>query len=332
MKRILGILSIAGILSYSACKQAEPLNTSIGRPQVYQYSHAKLTAYAQGMPDFNTNKSQRFTISPATDTIIIGAEGTRLHIRPYCFRSLSESGLPEGEIQIELEEYYLKKDLVLSGATTISNNQLLVSDGSFYITMSDAYGALEIDCQDALQLELPFDPEANMQLFNGEVENSGTINWELSNQNTEQTDNDETLWAGEGNLEGDWSYQSTSRFFSVTKLGWINCDRFYDYTGERENLLVNTTGGEEKMVGQVFIVFDSLDAVLSSQYDGKTRSWGIQDLPKSEPKRVVALFQNPKDSLNCYVGFATADKPLINIKLDKIENTQLDAFLDKFIL
>lgn len=331
MKSILGILSIASLLSYSACKQAEPLNTSIGRPQVYQYSHAKLTAYAQGMPDFSIDKSQHFTISASTDTIIIGAEGTRLHIRPYCFRSLSESGLPEGEIQIELEEYYLKKDLVLSGATTVSNNQLLVSDGSFYITMSDAYGALEIDCQDALQLELPFDPEADMQLFNGEVENSGTINWEPAKPNQEAALTEESFWTENSNLEGDWQYQASNRFFSLTKLGWMNCDRFYEYTGKRENLIVNTTGGEEKMIGLVFIVFDSLDAVISSQYDGKTRTWQSQDLPIDQPKRVVAVFQNPKDSLNCFIGFASADKSLINITLDKVENAQLEAILNNFI-
>jgi hypothetical protein len=72
---------------------------------------------------------QVFYINTDSDTIIYGNQDTFISIQPSCLRT-GDSILYKGKITIYLKELYTKQALLKERAYTISNGNMLESDGS----------------------------------------------------------------------------------------------------------------------------------------------------------------------------------------------------------
>lgn len=107
---------------------------------------------------------------------VIGKKGIRITVDPSALETIN--GEPLGsQIEIELKEINNQEDLFKNDAPTISDGQLLVSGGAYYIGMSSGGNQLKIKPGKGLSIQIPKTSKNEMQLFYGERDSAGVLNW-----------------------------------------------------------------------------------------------------------------------------------------------------------
>ncbi len=98
--------------------------------------------------------------------------------------------------------------------------------------------------------------------------------------------------------------------FTATQLGWINCDRFWDYNGSKIDFVVNTLANDKT---DVKIIFEGIQSIMQ----------GIQIDDK-------IVFRNVPEGLNVKIIGLTYEnnQPLLAVEKTKIQsgNYELKAF------
>ena len=107
---------------------------------------------------------------------ITGRKGIRIYIDPAQLET--ESGQPvQGRIDLTLLELTNTKELLQAGAATLSNGQLLVSGGSYFIELKQQQQSLRIKPGHHLSIQFPRLSEESMELFYGQRNEAGIMNW-----------------------------------------------------------------------------------------------------------------------------------------------------------
>jgi hypothetical protein len=85
-------------------------------------------------------------------------------------------------------------------------------------------------------------------------------------------------------------------FFAVNKLGWINCDRFYNLAdAEKEQLMVRDGDEQEEMI---FVLFTDINSALRTQRLAGEALYVTQKVPTGANAKVVGLkVQNGRSML-----------------------------------
>lgn len=121
-------------------------------------------------------KPQQFIALSDKLTTVIGSKGTIIYIDPN--RLETTDGSPLGNnIQIELLEMTDMSSMLFNNAQTVSNGQILVTGGAYYLNMTSDGKQLKIKQGKGLEVEFPKLTEDEMGLFLGERDSLGQINW-----------------------------------------------------------------------------------------------------------------------------------------------------------
>jgi hypothetical protein len=125
--------------------------------------------------------SQTFNISSLKPTQIKGKKGTMISINPADLETVD--GKPVGkDIQIELKELTNQQQLLRTNAQTVSNGQLLVSGGAYFINMVSNGQQLKLKDGKSLGVAFPKLSEDEMALFYGQRDSLGQINWQKASE------------------------------------------------------------------------------------------------------------------------------------------------------
>lgn len=164
--------------------------------------------------------TQSFTIDPTTNETVTGADGTIISINANAFTD-DNNNLIVTPITVKLREHLTLEDMILANAQTSSNNQILVTGGSFNLTFEDDNGSSVNVNPWSIQSQIPVQTditgyENGMQYYIGEssiVDGREMVDWELGT-NTE-------AWLDSG-------------IFNIFGLeqGLANCDVLYDMAGD----------------------------------------------------------------------------------------------------
>ena len=125
---------------------------------------------------------KEFMIAPSADTILFGAQGTRIFIGPKTFQF--ENGiLVKDSVRIQLKECYKMSDIVLGNLTTESNGTLLETAGMVNIKAFSNGEALEIHPDKRLVVHFPKEKKSykKMDLFYADstATDSSVTNWTI---------------------------------------------------------------------------------------------------------------------------------------------------------
>jgi hypothetical protein len=71
----------------------------------------------------------------------------------------------------------------------------------------------------------------------------------------------------------------------IGKLGWINCDRFYNYKGKKSNINVALKDSAHLFV--TYMVFEKLKILVQGYENGKTAVF--PNIPMGEPVRIISI-------------------------------------------
>ncbi|MBC8046099.1 MAG: OmpA family protein [Fimbriimonadaceae bacterium] len=245
----------------------------------------------------NKKEAQIFYFKPNRDIVFMGSEGTQIKIAANSL--VYDSGmLPGGDVKIELTEYYSMEDIIQNKLTTASNGNMLISAGMINIETSRNDNPLQLKAGRTMEVGFTSrTADDGFQLFYGDADNAtGSVNWEPAiNANlyagnwdfasilffetdtvsVERGKFDVNKYGQKIRVKQTWTKRTNEYFYDTiivdktiyanqillqsAKLGWLNCDMFYEEK-EKTELLVNI---DPKLECEIVLVFKNYKSMLA---------------------------------------------------------------------
>lgn len=131
--------------------------------------------------NFETELIQNYEVSTDSIVYIKGEKGTQIIINPKDLEFESGQVLNSKNIKVELIELTNNQELLLSNAQTLSNGKWLISGGAFKIDINVDDEPAVLKEGKTLSVKFPKNTqEKNMQIFYGNRNENGYLNWNLS--------------------------------------------------------------------------------------------------------------------------------------------------------
>jgi hypothetical protein len=129
---------------------------------------------------------QIFTVPAKTIKKIEAKKGLRVTVNTNNLETTDGQDV-SGDIQVSIKEMSKASDMIANNCPTVADGKMLVSDGAYYVGMTCNGKQLQIKKGKSLQMEFPRFSEDGMELFYGERNNDGTMNWKPLNKKLETT-------------------------------------------------------------------------------------------------------------------------------------------------
>lgn len=260
------------------------------RPDVTGYS---LNAYNA----LSTKPSQETIIDAQNPDEIYCAEGTVIAFPENAFVYENGSAIKCNQVAVFVTEFYAMSDFIAAGLTTTDNRRMLASAGMVYVEARCHGEKLKLKPGKKLTVKMPaFPGDRTMKAFSGNLKD-GIVDWKVDgklridnfqdkNPDPEGEGFSERSYEREGGVEGE--YQETY-IMSMTRLGWINCDRFYEIK-EPVRFVVKADSVEKTFVA---LIFKDIKSVLPG-YQLSNLSTEFSGIPKGADVTVLAYRVDPK--------------------------------------
>jgi len=251
--------------------------------------------------DQNKQEEQEFVVDTGGTGPIIGKMGTRLYGDSSIFM-LPGGGDVAYPFMVKLIELYPRKDIILYRTPTVSGGAVLRSGGEIRARAYKNGQELVLRPNRAFMAEMPtIAPETGMQVYYGPNVDV-PVDWSLSTDNSTIT-----------NITG--YYQAV-----IYTMGWINCDRLYNYTGAKTTMAFTVDGSGTENIA-LFVVFRNFLSVL------KVNNLTSTEVPIGESVTVIAMAKDQNGKFRLHNSSETISAGF-SIKLDMKEVTEqqlLDA-------
>jgi hypothetical protein len=311
-----------------------------------------------------TESTQTFTINSSEAQIINGRLGTVIYYEPG--NQVTHDNKDPGKIiQVELKELLSKSQLLRENAQTISDKELLVSGGSYYIKMSSDGKELKIKDGKSIKVEFPRITKENMSLFTGDRDSLNQINWKDQNEeflvgNSIAPSYMEarrekrlkrrlpivekiTYRRGEKGYDTSWRYTDEITYESLDttekklyaalnlkSFGWINCDRFYGRV-PTTNLIVKANSEDNIPMVIMFLVFKDINSIMQSYFQTKL-SGGIENgfsgIPLGKEVRFIAYTIKDGKIYSQAENLTIRPKEILQLNLKETNENELKKLLD----
>ncbi len=249
----------------------------------------------------STKHSQEAIIDASDPDDIYCDEGTVIRFPDDAFIYENGKAIKCTQVAVYVTEFYSMSDILESGLTTTSNKRTLASAGMVYIEATCHGERLKLKPGKKVSVSMPTDAyDKKMKAFSGKLK-GGIVDWRVngtvSNAGIEQkrdtaaTVGDNSEFFGERS-EGFFTPGAEypeGYLMSMTKLGWINCDRFYD-TNNSTHLLVKADSIEKTCVA---LIFKTMKSVLPG-YQFANHTTEFKNIPSGEEVIILAYRVNEK--------------------------------------
>lgn len=280
-------------------------------------------SFVAGVPQSLLSKSEKVTINSRNDLPFITKNGTHIFFREDAFRRLKNGAAVTFPIDLEIIELLSLKDIILHNKPTVSSGKLLTTDGQIYIKASKNGEELALAGSYNLNIRMEgisgkFDPE--MLIFLGADTQEG-FNWQADTTNCQDW-NGQLFCDNIGQNEGPiGNGVDTSSFYNMwpSSLGWINIDKFAEYT----NTTTITISSEESLENvSVFLYFPEINSVMNYFDSPKLL------LPVGYRAKVIAFAFNESDEVYSFFEDIVVKEDLqVNVSLSKSSKDKLEEAL-----
>lgn len=175
MKNIFVCLFLSITVLFSSCKKQEQVAPEKNDTIVPVNKEAEIRKLDSLLSRFDV-PTQTFKASSKKLIEVVGKQGTKLRINPNNLET--ENGEPlASKITVELKEFSNKEQLLRGNAQTVSNGDILVSGGAFYVGITSNGQKVQLKKGKTYQAQLPKLSDKEMSLFYGERDSAGLLNW-----------------------------------------------------------------------------------------------------------------------------------------------------------
>lgn len=126
--------------------------------------------------NFEQSSTQHFTALPNKISVVTARKGLKVTVNPSVLEKEDGTAV-DGKITVSIIELTTTGDLFKSNAATVSDGKLLASGGSYFIGMECNGEKLRIKKGKALQMQFPKLKDEEMELFYGNRNADGNMNW-----------------------------------------------------------------------------------------------------------------------------------------------------------
>jgi|SRR5688572_8814945 len=248
---------------------------------------------------------------------IKGKQGTTIYINPADLET--ENGQPVGKaIQIELKELSNRQQLLNSNAQTVSEGQLLVSGGAFYVNVTSEGQKVNLKEGKTYSVSLPRLSDDEMSLFYGQRDSLNRMNWKQADQKfvlqkiaTEPsrsyqtiivTGKDSASVTTQANVSEE-EYQKQLREsrmsdkvyspVALNQFGWINCDRFYKQDDPKTAVQFSVANNAVDLkYALVSLILEDINSIMQSAYylnDANIEGNAFENVPVGLKARFLAV-------------------------------------------
>jgi len=268
-----------------------------------------------------SKKPQQFEVSSNKETEVSGAKGTVIHVDPNRLETIDGSPLGEN-IQVELLEMTDNSSMLLNNTQTVSNGQILVTGGAYYLNMTSGGKQLKMKEGKGLEVQFPKLSEDEMGLFLGERDSLGQMNWIQANQpfnekkldkpvkpkkkpkkkttdnidaifdyvdNYESTLTEEELKEYRQKLEEYDLAKQTYQAVELSSFGWINCDRFMNDQSPKINIEL-IVKNDSLSGARFYAIFSDIKSIMTGHYyNGMENPASFKNVPKGKDITIIAI-------------------------------------------
>lgn len=356
MKKTITLLALIILVSCSKKEEkSEPnsntveINEEKATSENSQLDKQKVMNFLASLED----KSQFFTVSSSKANTVKGKKGTIIHIDPKNLELENGESLGKN-LKIELKELTNQNDFFKNNAQTVSNGKLLISGGSYYIDITSDGNKVQLKKEKTLAVNFPKITNTKMDLFYGKRNELNQMNWDATNKaftnevpktdtktkesdlapDIEAIDFDDLLAyteKGEDNIskkDRKQLSQIDSKIYKVmqlNKLGWINCDEFYNRA--TESFVINYENKDELTFVKSYILFKNINSVMDLFTDSNTKLSNAIHLPINQKIKIVSFsFKNDKFYFGEKEVTLIKDK-LIEITFKEVSEQELNKLI-----
>ncbi len=173
--------ALAAVLLSSACNSKQKINSAQNiraadtASEIFQLPDDTLNLQKLS-GDFVTYSVQRFIVPKSKTKIVTGKKGLKVTVS-YDVLEKADGTTVDGPIEVRMVELTNSNDLFKANAVTVSNGRLLVSGGSYFLEMFCNGKKLQVKKGKRLNVDFPVLNDSEMELFYGERDTSGNMNW-----------------------------------------------------------------------------------------------------------------------------------------------------------
>ena len=266
LKNNLRVILLSGI-TFTSCSISDD-NT----PIIEDFTGIELVSYndIQGFFDENGVEKQDFVIDATAGGTIVGENGTKINFNANSFVDNNDNPVT-GNIDISLKEIFHISEMILSNKPTnalgyLSENTFLLSEGETEVTATQNGEEIFIAPGYTYQISVPSagGEDFDMLPFFGTTSDEEGIVWQTDNQDT-------------GGIYYSEAVAPASYIYNAFDTGWSNCDKFYDYPGEKTTNFINLSNSPNTTETVIYLVFkeNNLPAVVkfTSTYENGIKSY-----------------------------------------------------------
>ena len=275
---------------------------------------------------------QHFAIYRHNGNTITGKEGTIITFTDDCFQFPEDDPMDCEVITIELIECFNLGDIVTQGLHSKSGIRMLSTGGMIYIMALCNGKQLIIKNGKTVQIKIPtYDKMKGMELFRNKFTPTGN-DWFVAGQKDKSDTipanlpRPDQVYTPEGRMVLDGVYTTQDRdsgqyldhyIFDLTKLGWINCDRFYEVPSKiTMNVSVDTT-----IHPLVRMVFKNIYCVMPGDYSS-TQQISFAGIPENYVVTLVAYAERNKKLFLGTKEVMTSRTVVPEIEMEQVTQTE----------
>jgi hypothetical protein len=202
-------------ISIAACHS----KNNITEHSVVNSSHVvktNSTSTTDGIDNLQTllvDAPQVFTVAAKTIKSIEAKKGLRITVDANNLETLDGQAVT-GDVQVSIKEMGKATDMIANNCPTVADGKMLVSDGAYYVGMTCNGKQLQIKKGKSLQMEFPKFSKTGMELFYGQRNSTGVMNWIPLNKKLENNTEENQSTTTTNNT----SYQYTNYNFDRASL------------------------------------------------------------------------------------------------------------------
>lgn len=267
---------------------------------------------------------QKYSVPTDTLSVVTGTNGTIINVDPKNLETVDGSPMGE-EIEVKLVEMVGLDDFIYNNAQTVSNGEVIETGGAYDITMTSDGKELKIKDGKGIEVEFPRISEKDMEVFMGERDSLGQVNWEATNEDFEEKDIPEPEKPSrviqfslngekaekklsdkeyEEYLEKNKDYlrrqqiikrrKRTYDAINILNLGLCNVDRYRDSSKPLVDVKFKIKNKENFDAVRIYSIFSEFNALVS-----KTYFKALKDTPElkgiTEDKEFTIIALSVKD-------------------------------------
>lgn len=315
---------------------------------------------ASGNIVLDENDRQCYSINPMINNMIISDNGNSFYFPPNAFETMNGVTITNQNIDICLYEFMDKKSLIYSGLTTDAGGKMLETAGSYYIEAKLNGEELKLASGETYTVEMRSTKSfPDMFTYYGGTK-SGLIDWTVNlneralfnsalaskNESLEQIQvemeainiKNSEVWDGpfeynEDNILDAPYIRETKQavdFYEISagKLGWINCDRFYE--AKNTSTLAINVDSDSAMV--VRLVFRDINSVMPCYNNSNHKDqYEASGIPLGEKVLVLAYSVKDENAVFGYKEIVIGENKIENISLSNLSKTRFKSAVSELL-